>query len=123
MKSPELTRLSEYTLHDGGLGVYSIYIKAVAPAKTTPLYTKSIVRREPIAFINALVSPMRCEYVPGLWKYIKKINRERKGISIAYLPLSARHKRTIVGRKYSLAELYLLPIIGRMENRRMVMGG
>ena len=63
MKNPDRNLgFPEYTLHDGGLGVYSIYIKAVAPAKTTPLYTKSIVRRELISFMNASISPMRCEF-------------------------------------------------------------
>lgn len=35
--------------------------KQSAPAMTNQLYTMSIKGRKPIEFINALVSPMRCE--------------------------------------------------------------
>ena len=35
--------------------------KQLQPAMTTPLYTKSIIGRKPIVFINALVSPKHCE--------------------------------------------------------------
>ena len=55
MKSPDFSRLSEYTLHDGGWACILFTSKQLQPAMTTPLYTKSIAGRKHISFMNALL--------------------------------------------------------------------
>ena len=52
MKSPAFTRLSEYTLHDGGWACMVFTSKQFTVAETNQVYTISIKSRKPIALSN-----------------------------------------------------------------------